>query len=390
VTEQQLAARVDRAGLITSTAGARVRDIDVVLVTGAGASRAFGVNDTPMPLMNDWSDHLVRKLAQRNGYREATGLRHGMGGEDFEARLGKFLQDVEAFRRVSDLLDPSVRFGDFGPGTQVMSAHGVMEQWHLQAARHFGEITTLIHESLYELFADVAVDLDAAAQAYQGLFGSLGLTGPDSQLVYATTNYDTVGEHAISRSGRPPDWGQPPTLEHGNLNRLLIPGLLGGLPRYVPVLHLHGRVGWFRRPDGQVYASEVTRHQAGFGIPLVMLPDPDKVYDQDDVIIAMWREFSEALARAKRVFVLGHSLNDQFLLRALRQNVQPLDRMAVSVLADEFDHKRTDQSAVPLIAKIANQLGNAAHIPMRFGSGADEGFIGIRTWTEKLSEDGLI
>jgi hypothetical protein len=96
-----------------------------------------------------------------------------MGGEDFEARLGKFLQDVEAFGRISELLDPSVRFQDVGPGAQAMSAHGVMEQWHRQAVHHFGEITTLIHESLYELFADVAVDLDAAAQAYQGLFGSL-------------------------------------------------------------------------------------------------------------------------------------------------------------------------------------------------------------------------
>ncbi|HUD38468.1 MAG TPA: hypothetical protein VMR14_16325, partial [Streptosporangiaceae bacterium] len=118
---------------------------------------------------------------------------------------------------------------------------------------------------MYELFADAAVDLDAAARAYQGLFGSLGHAGSDSQLVYATTNYGTVGEHAISRAGRPPDWGQPPTLEHGNLNHLVIPGLLGGLPRYVPVLHLHGRVGWFRRPDGHVYASELTRHQADFG-----------------------------------------------------------------------------------------------------------------------------
>jgi hypothetical protein len=116
VTEEQLAARVDRAGLITSTAGSRERDIDVVMVTGAGASRAFGVNGHPMPLMNDWSDHLVRKLAQHNGYLDATGLRNGMGSEKFEARLGKFLQDVEAFRRISDLLDPSVKFQDFGAG----------------------------------------------------------------------------------------------------------------------------------------------------------------------------------------------------------------------------------------------------------------------------------
>src|ERR1700722_14392443 len=111
-----------------------------------------------------------------------------------------------------------------------MSAQGVMDRWQGQAVHHFGEITTLI---------------------YQGLFTSLGLAGPGAGLVYATTSYDTIGEHAISRSGRPLDWGLPPALEHGNLNRLLIPGLLDGLPRYIPVLHLHGRVGWFAGRTGR-------------------------------------------------------------------------------------------------------------------------------------------
>ncbi len=270
MTEHSLLGADAETDLVTGGVPAGERDIDididVVLVTGAGASRAFGVNGKPMPLMGDWSDHLVRELGSRIGYREATGLKNGMSGEAFEARLGKFLQDVEAFQRIGDLLDASVRFQDFGAGTQIMSAQGVMDQWHSQAVHHFGEITGLIHKSLYELFADAAVDLDGAAQAYQGLFHSLGLSGPDTRLVYATTNYDTIGEHAISRSGGFPDWGQPPTLEQGNQTQLAITGLLSGLSRYVPVLHLHGRVGWFRRTDGTVYAANVTRHQVGFGI----------------------------------------------------------------------------------------------------------------------------
>jgi hypothetical protein len=292
------------ADLITGGIATRERDIDVVLVTGAGASRAFGVNGTAMPLMSDWADHLVGKLGRRMGYLDATGLRKGMPGEEFEARLGKSLQDAEAFRRISDLLGPSVRFQGFGAGTQVMQGTGVMEEWHRQAVHHFDEVIGLIRESLYELFADAAVDLDEAAKAYQGLFKALGL-GPDSRLVYATTNYDTVGEHSIRRSGALPDWGQPPSLEHEGEARLVVAGLLAGIPRYVPVLHLHGRVGWYRR-DGRVYGANVTRHQEGFGVPVVMLPDPEKVYDQDDVIIALWREFSTALARAKRVFEMQH------------------------------------------------------------------------------------
>jgi hypothetical protein len=377
-----------KTDLITGGTVTQERDIDVVLVTGAGASRAFGVNGTLMPLMGDWADHLVGKLIQRMNYLEATGLRKGMAGEIFEARLGKFLQDAEAFRRISDLLGPSVRFQDFGAGTQTMQAEGVMEQWHRQAVHHFDQVTGLIRESLYELFADAAVDLDAAAKAYQGLFGALGL-GRDSRLVYATTNYDTVGEHAIRRSGALPDWGQPPSLGHEGEARLVVDGLLEGLPRYVPVLHLHGRVGWYRR-DGRVYAADVVKHQEGFGTPVVMLPDPGKVYDQDDIIIVLWREFSTALARAKRVLVLGHSLNDQYLLRALIQNVQPLDRIAVSVLGDDQNPPQPHPSAGPVMAKISHNLGNAAIIPMRFGSGIDEGSIGIRAWTEKLSGNGWI
>jgi hypothetical protein len=382
------APRSSKTDLITGGIAAQERDIDVVLVTGAGASRAFGVNGTSMPLMSDWADHLVGKLSRRIGYLETTDLRKGMAGEIFEARLGKFLQDAEAFRRISDLLGPSVRFQDFGAGTQIMQAGGVMEEWHRQAVHHFDQVTGLIRESLYELFADAAVDLDAAAKAYQGLFHALEL-GPDSRLVYATTNYDTVGEHAIRRSGALPDWGQPPSLEHEGEARLVVDGLLEGLPRYVPVLHLHGRVGWYRR-DGRAYAANVVKHQEGFGTPVVMLPDPEKVYDQDDIIIALWREFSTALVRAKRVLVLGHSLNDQYLLRALIQNVQPLDRIAVSVLGDDQNPPQPHPSAGPVMAKISQHLGNAAIIPMRFGSRIDEGSVGIRAWTEKLSGNGWI
>lgn len=42
------------------------RDIDLVLVTGAGASREFGVNHTRIPLMGEWSDALVEKIRSRS------------------------------------------------------------------------------------------------------------------------------------------------------------------------------------------------------------------------------------------------------------------------------------------------------------------------------------
>jgi hypothetical protein len=347
---------------------------------------SFGVNGTTLPLMGDWANHLVDKLGQRIGYREMTGLNRGMPGEEFEAQLGRYLQNAQAFRRIGSLLEPSVMLANAVENPAMTGP--AMTHWHQQTANHLDQITGLIYESLYELFADPSVDSGAAASAYQGLFATLGLDA-DSRFVYATTNYDTIGERAIESAGAMPDWGAPPSVISGGQAFIRANGLLDGLPRYTPVLHLHGRVGWFLR-DGRVSETNMPRYQSEFGTPLVMLPDPDKVYDQDDIIIAMWQEFSKALTRAKRVFVLGHSLNDQYLLRALVQNVQPLDRVAVSVLGDDQNPPQPDSSAGPVQTKIVQTLGTASMIPMRFGRSVDEGFIGIRAWTDKLAANSLL
>lgn len=60
-----------------------------------------------------------------------------------------------------------------------------------------------------------------------------------------------------------------------------------------------------------------------------MLPDPEKNYDQDLTIITLWSEFRSALGRAKKVLVLGHSLNDSYLVRTLSQYVGDPHRVAV-------------------------------------------------------------
>jgi hypothetical protein len=42
------------------------RDLDLVLISGAGASAPFGVNGTQLPMMGEWSDALVKKLGTRD------------------------------------------------------------------------------------------------------------------------------------------------------------------------------------------------------------------------------------------------------------------------------------------------------------------------------------
>lgn len=71
-------------------APSRARDIDLVMVTGAGVSREFGVNGVKLPLMGDWSDALGNKLEPLAHYLQATGLRRQMAREDLGAQPGTF------------------------------------------------------------------------------------------------------------------------------------------------------------------------------------------------------------------------------------------------------------------------------------------------------------
>jgi hypothetical protein len=78
---------------------------------------------------------------------------------------------------------------------------------------------------------------------------------------------------------------------------------------------------------------------------VVMLPDPDKDYEADPTIQIIWQQFRQALKRAKRVFVLGHSLNDPALVNVITGEVEPRQRLGVAVLADEKNRETIHTTA---------------------------------------------
>ena len=185
-----------------------------------------------------------------------------------------------------------------------------------------------------------------------------------------------------------PDWGHPNLATNVARPPVRVTNLLDGIPRYVPVLHLHGRVGWYRQTNSsgqvEVYVSSNSNHSQGFGVPIVMLPDPNKVYDSDDVISVIWSQFLDALRRAKKVLLLGHSLNDKELVNAIAANVEPLDRVGAVVLAEP---------EVETMKTIQQNLGNAGLITMRFGTTDEDeqrsGLENLRQWIARLDEAGL-
>lgn len=347
------------------------RDIDLVLVTGAGASRAFGINNKPLPLMEDWSHDLVQRLRRRSqDYLAATGLDVGMGAEEFERQLGEFLRSVDAFKRIGHLLPPiSSAMANLTP-----QANGdEWKHWHLNAVGQLDQIIAIIYESLYALFGG-QVDMDSAGQAYDSLFRVLGIriTGDNpTRWVYATTNYDTIGEEVIARHHGLPDIGEAQMPRIAAERPIRVEHLLAGMPRYVPVLHLHGRVGWFRREEG-AYSTQMDGYARENGTPIVMLPDLEKIYETDQVIGPLWQQFKQALSRARRVLVLGHSLHDKELIRALVENIEPLDRLAVTFLTSQQQPTQADDSVPSSFLEVVREkLPTARLIPMRFEAGVD-------------------
>jgi hypothetical protein len=334
------------------------KDIELILVTGAGATAEFGLRGAKVPMMAEWSDALAEKISKASwSYAEATGLAKGMAGPEFERRLDQFRRLELAFSRISDILTPSLEFQPAG----LPIAEQTLAQWHTRTAFHLSRITDLIHESLHENFSAERIDLDAASNSYARLFHNLHIGNMDS-LVYATTNYDPAGEYAIERLGGIPDWGAPRQALAWGSAPLRVDKIIGGLPRYIPVLHLRGRADWFSRQDDGT------------------------LHDTEPVIRSLWEQFDQALRRARRVFVLGHSLNDRALVDSLRRNISPPERLAVGLLARKDNPGHADQSAASTMNILKDSLPAAGMITVRFGADPIISAHGVRTWTERIRQ----
>lgn len=344
--------------------------IDLVLVTGAGASCDFGVNQTRLPLMADWSALILRKLGGVPGFGEAVGLTDSMTGPQFEERLGEFLRSVTAFGGIKPLLGPLGQMLHANAPSTHGNLNNTWEAWHSQAEHQISQILGKIYESLYENFSAPNIDAVQVRNAYANLLNQLGIN-ERSRWVYATTNYDVIADAALESLGlKFHDGTDSPRFGNSAERQFRVTGLLSVIDRDVPLLHLHGRVGWLVRPGsgpgrGPYAVDNLVNWTDSFGVPLVMLPDPRKEPGDDDIIGQMWTEFHEALRRATRILVLGHSLHDAPLVEALSES-DVRGKIAVTLLGNP-DIGELQADAQEVAAIIERSLPNAHRIIMRFG-----------------------
>ena len=240
------------------------------------------------------------------------------------------------------------------PNAEITEAK--LKKWFEHCRFHLGEVKQDIYRVVYEHFSPDRVAITPAQSAYRALLHALDMRRP-SRLVIATTNYDLVADTALEDIGWHTDNGTPqrPGLP------VDIEGLVEGGLRSVPILHLHGCLGWYRRPgEDRAYATNnTTRYDPALGDPVVVLPDPNKSYG-DPLLRTLWDQFGEALKAARRVLIIGHSLNDERLLQEIRSNVESLEWVGVTV-PDLLD-------APQVSATIREKLPGAHDIRMMFAA----------------------
>jgi hypothetical protein len=304
-----------------------------------------------------------------------VGLDEEMGGEKFERTLGEFLRRAAAFEQMEPLLQPIANVRDDwtvparrAPGNPPSS----WQEWYGNANITVQDTIERIRASLFQSFGPEQFGLQRASEAFSTLLGALGI-GSGSKWVWATTNYDVVPDHAVTHHGGIPDHGavQPPD---GGQTVLRVDRLIDGAPRTVPILHLHGRVGWFRQTatdaDIELDPRNVTKTPEQH-VPIVELPALGKTYD-DGVTSALWAQFREAVRRAQLVFVLGHSLNDTALVDALH-DADP-NGLAVVNLGEDESPFTTLPNSYAVIEKAKEIMSSAVNITMVF----DDRFTGDR------------
>jgi len=332
----------------------------------------MGFDYEPIPQMEGLSRAIMKQLdTEVPGMAEGIGLSYDTKGDDFEKRLGEFL----AWRAALPTAAGLVRAGF--TGLETGQAKAAVEDWLLQAKSRSDLARTVVFNVIYELFGQSKLAPGSVASAYSWLGSTLG-TG--TKLAFATTNYDTAIELGFANSQYHAVSGE--NTDALGQTTVVVDELINCRSTEIPVLHLHGKLGWYLRPDGRIEGIRPDgRFDLNYGEPAMLLPDLDKDYSLSGFATTLWQQLDQLLARAERVLVLGHSLHDKRLVAAIRASGPP-GRVGVC-----FHRNGQGQANRPEVDRLNSLVHGAHFIPMVFGPTPDYDAEAWESWIRGREPD---
>jgi hypothetical protein len=329
--------------------------MQLLLVTGAGASRELNAGADPIVLMDGWAEALRSEFGP--ALSELLGLHNVRTAQEFEQHLGDLMRwlELHSFNERFAWMTSGIDQGRDDVVNQFLRA--------LENGRSRGDrLERALDQSLFRQCGPSRFDVDVAATAYNYLLCNVTGTGDwPTSLICATTNYDRSLELALAkldrrmRTGFAYDGIHVPTLRADDL------GTFADDPS---VLYLHGAVGWHRTEDGDVVAYPADQFRPEIGRPAVLYPSKGKAIE-DSVVSGLWAELEAALDQASHVLVLGHGLGDDHLVSRLARTRASL---AVTYYRDSD------------LATVEKLLPHAAAVEMAFGPTPTWDVAAVRGW----------
>jgi hypothetical protein len=331
------------------------RDIDYLIITGAGSSVQFGVNGNKIVDMAGLNKAICNDTSSSHNFPtidpndlSLLGLKPQMTGEEFERTLGEFLQGYAAFKYIDPLVSRDLR-------QSIPAKPQDINDWYENLKSRSTEIRKKITRIMFNQFCDKNFHFEKAKKYYSLFHRELGIDNK-TKFAYATTNYDGLIEGVLFDLKYRPEIGvaSSPKQNSGNTQILDIEFLADSIDAgRIPVLHLHGKIGWYETENQYPHGRYIVHNEFSedIGTPILQLPDPDKGYD-DDIIDQIWVQFKILLSRARQIVILGHSLNDEYLIQTLRANTDSSTQVKVLLFARWTTDSEADQSSNELDRRI--------------------------------------
>lgn len=279
-------------------------DVSIALLTGAGASAKIGI-----PIMNRMVSQFKDSLPTTGEVSEAYEfLKNLKATSDLEDML-LTIQEIIAFQG-SKTHKAVNAFGK----KRINSPDPVSAEGLKKVKRQLGAFNRRIR--VWIARTCFSFNREIAGQ----IWGDLSITLDKKGVTVFTTNYDFALEDVALDRGIP----IVDNFVSGAHNRMFWDDSLKGLEKDgLKVIKLHGSVNWYSTPQAEgVEKIDVEATQNREGLPLqrvAIFPTRFKdIYESH--FFSLYRIFLNVLDRLDLLIIVGHSLRDEYISAAIRDN----------------------------------------------------------------------
>jgi hypothetical protein len=311
-------------------------ETDKMILTGAGASIPLNIPGM-QGMAIQFKKYIKKEQSFSKVYKQL--IKHG-ASEDIEKIL-EFANEITEFtsRPISSFIESCVapQQGD------TLNKYKRRRDADIKAVRNFRNV-------LFSWISNTCLGFER--NKAEIIYGELIETLTERQIPVYTTNYDAVLDYVATRRGI----SVADNFIKNSIGRLFWDKDLRAFNQEgLKLINIHGSIQWHGSDDGKIekIPQPATVNREGQPLSQLMIfPTRFKdIYQQN--YFPLYASFIRTLGRAKVLFVIGHSLRDEYLLAAIRERLRD-EYFYLVVIDPDFptEHEITDGPSDPRCKRV--------------------------------------